>query len=288
MIGYQTSFTDADRDKITRDFLPFIKYTAHRFAWRLPPQLTIDDLISVGIVGLLEALTRYREGEAKINTFVEYRIKGAMLDELRNHSPVSKSVKKKVASIKKAHVELERELGRPPDDEEIAESLDITLDDYYRTLARSHCSDSIRFEDFGERHHEDERLDLTECIADSAAKSPLDLLEEKRRNETLAKLIEELPEKEKLVLALYYWEEMTMKEIGKIMNLSEGRVCQLHSQAVIRLKSKLTPPDDDSKAKDADAGVPIAPSRDERTRTPHVPLRGKARPAGAAVGRTAL
>lgn len=240
MIRHHREFSEAEKEKITKDFLPFIKYTAYRFAWRLPPQLTVDDLVSVGIVGLLEALTRYREGEAKLNTFVEYRIKGAMLDELRNHSPVPKSLKKKVVSIKKAHLELERELGRQPGDEEVAGSLGISLDEYYRTLTSSHCTDTIRFEDFGDKCNEDERLDLTECIADTRARSPLEILEEKHRSETLAKLIEELPEKEKIVLSLYYWEELTMKEIGRIMHLSEGRVCQLHSQAVIRMKSKLT------------------------------------------------
>jgi RNA polymerase sigma factor for flagellar operon FliA len=277
MISSHTEFNEAEKERITRDFLPFIKYTAYRFAWRLPPQLTIDDLISVGIVGLLEALTRYREGEAKLNTFVEYRIKGAMLDELRNHSPVPKSLKKKIVSIKKAHVELERELGRPPEDEEVAESLDLTLDDYYRTLTSAQCTDTIRFEDFGDKFNEDERLDLTECIADTRTKSPLEILEEKNRSEMLARRIEELPEKEKLVLSLYYWEEMTMKEIGKIMNLSEGRVCQLHGQAIIRIKSKLS-------AREEELQHDAEELRTAKTaRTPAQPRAYEARPRAEAV-----
>jgi RNA polymerase sigma factor for flagellar operon FliA len=242
MTDYKVELSEQEKEKIINDSLPFIKYTAYRLAHRLPPQLAVNDLISVGIVGLLDALQRYAEGRVKLNTFVEYRIKGAMLDELRSHDWVPRSLKTKIGQIKKAHRELEQNLGRMPSEEEIAERLDITLDEYYRTVQSASNAVVFSFEDFRDKMYEESDMDVTECIPDPDAKTPLELLEENSSKEALAQLIERLPEKEKLILSLYYWEELTMKEIGKILHLTEGRVCQLHNQALIRLKAQINLP----------------------------------------------
>ncbi len=233
----KTELTEREKEKIINESLPFIKYTAYRLAHRLPPQLAANDLISVGIVGLLDALQRYTEGRVKLKTFVEYRIKGAMLDELRSHDWVPRSLKTKIGQIKKAHRELEQDLGRMPSEEEIAERLEISLDEYYRTVQSASNAVVFSFEDFRDRFSEDSDVDVTECIPDRNAKTPLELLEENSAKADLADLIERLPQKEKIILSLYYWDEMTMKEIGKVLRLTEGRVCQLHNQAMIRLKS---------------------------------------------------
>jgi len=238
MLGYATELNEEEKEKIIKDLLPFIKYTAYRLAWRLPPQLTVDDLISVGIIGLLDALQRYNKGRVKLNTFAQFRIKGAMLDELRAHNWIPKSMKKKIDSIKNAHLKLEKELGRLPEDEEVTRSLGMTPDEYYRILQIANAQVALRFEDFSEKYEEN-GLDVTECIPDHNAKSPLEILEDNMKKDVLAGLINELPEKEKLILSLYYWDEMTMKEIAKVLKLTEGRVCQLHSQALIRLKARL-------------------------------------------------
>jgi len=242
MTDYKVNMSEAEKEKIINDSLPFIKYTAYRLAHRLPPQLAVNDLISVGIVGLLDALQRYTEGRVKLNTFVEYRIKGAMLDELRSQDWVPRSLKTKIGQIRKAHRELEQNLGRMPYEEEIAERLEITLDEYYKTVQNASNAVVFSFEDFRDKMYEESDMDVTECIPDPNAKSPLELLEESTSKEALADLIEHLPEKEKLILSLYYWEEMTMKEIGKILRLTEGRVCQLHNQALIRLKAQINIP----------------------------------------------
>ncbi len=242
MTDYKVEMSEAEKEKIINDSLPFIKYTAYRLAHRLPPQLAVSDLISVGIVGLLDALQRYTEGRVKLNTFVEYRIKGAMLDELRSHDWVPRSLKTKIGQIRKAHRELEQDLGRMPYEEEIAERLEITLDEYYRTVQNASNAVVFSFEDFRDKMYEESDMDVTECIPDPEAKNPLELLEENSSKEALAQLIERLPEKEKLILSLYYWEEMTMKEIGKVLHLTEGRVCQLHNQALIRLKAQINIP----------------------------------------------
>ena len=237
--GYKDELSEEMKEQIVKDSLPFIKYTAHRLAWGLPPQLTVEDLISVGVMGLLDALQRYTEGRVKINTFVQFRIKGAMLDELRSHNWIPKSMGKKISSIKNAHLKLEKELGRLPDEKEVTEHLGITLDEYYKILQIANTQATVRFEDLNGKSFKEDDLDMMECISDPEQKSPLDMLEENNEKEALARIIDELPEKEKLVLSLYYWEEMTMKEIAKVLKLTEGRVCQLHGQALIRLKAKM-------------------------------------------------
>jgi RNA polymerase sigma factor for flagellar operon FliA len=242
MTEYKVEMSEAEKEKIINDSLPFIKYTAYRLAHRLPPQLAVNDLISVGIVGLLDALQRYTEGRVKLNTFVEYRIKGAMLDEPRSHDWVPRSLKTKIGQIRKAHRELEQGLGRTPHEEEIAERLHISLDEYYRTVQSASNAVVFSFEDFRDKAYEESDLDVMECIPDPDTKTPLELLEESSSKEALAHLINHLPEKEKLILSLYYWDEMTMKEIGKVLHLTEGRVCQLHNQALIRLKAQIDLP----------------------------------------------
>jgi RNA polymerase sigma factor for flagellar operon FliA len=239
MIQNKREFSEEEKEQIIKDSLPFIKYTAYRLTWRLPPQLTVDDLMSVGIVGLLDALSRYREDKGKINTFLEYRIKGAMLDELRAHDWISKSMKKKIASVEKAFLELEREKGRLPEAEEIAEKLNMSLDEYYKILHGAHSGIMLRFEEFNRKMGSESSFDLEESIPDPNMKTPLELYEDNKKKELFADLIDKLPEKEKVILSLYYWEEMTMKEIGKVLNLTEGRICQLHNQALIRLRAAI-------------------------------------------------
>ncbi|MFA5073236.1 MAG: FliA/WhiG family RNA polymerase sigma factor [Nitrospirota bacterium] len=239
MSGYKTEITEPEKEQIIKDFLPFIKYTAYRLGKRLPPQLTVNDLISSGVVGLLDSLQRYETGRVKLSTFVEHRIRGAMLDELRSQDWVPRSVKSKINAIKKAHQKLEQELGRLPLDEEIAASVSITLDEYYKIMQDAHAAITLSLEDFGSSIYDEHDLHAMERIADPSARTPFEILEDTALKESLARHIGSLPEKEKIVLSLYYWDELTMKEIGKVMKLSEGRVCQLHNQALVRLKAKL-------------------------------------------------
>jgi RNA polymerase sigma factor for flagellar operon FliA len=205
----------------------------------LPPQLSINDLISVGIVGLLDALQRYEEGRVKLSTFVEHRIRGAMLDELRAQSWMPRSTKKKVDSIRKAHQQMEQELGRPPEDWEVTKKLGLSLDEYHRTLQDAHNAVTFSFEDFTMHADDDGEMDVKVCLPDPDAKTPLDILEENSEKDRLAALIGVLPEKGQLVLSLYYWGGLTMKGIGKVLGVTEGRVCQLHNQALVRLKARL-------------------------------------------------
>jgi RNA polymerase sigma factor for flagellar operon FliA len=239
MSGYKAEYTEEQKEQIIKEFTPFIKYTAFRLGSRIPPQLTVDDLISVGIMGLLDAMGSYEPSKAKLKTYAEFRIKGAMLDELRAFDPASRSLKEKSNGIKKTFMELERELQRTPEDEEVAARLKITLDEYYKTLGDVDGVVTLRFEDFQGKADGEDGMDLLSNMPDTKYKDPLSGLEDASMKGIVAKHISVMPEKEKLVLSLYYWDELTMKEIGKVLSLSEGRVCQLHSQAVHRLKGKV-------------------------------------------------
>lgn len=228
-----------DRERIIREFLPFIRYTARRLGWRLPPGLSEDDLVSAGVIGLLDALGKFRAGEVKLKTYAEYRIRGAMLDELRAADNLPRSVRDRVNAMKSAHARLEQTLGRTPDDDEVAAALGISIDEYHRTLLENGSGLTIRFGDFEERGDGSGDGGFVEGVADPGAPDPLATLECESRRRMLASVIGELPEKEKLVLSLYYWDELTMKEIGKTLGLTEGRVCQLHAQAILRCKARL-------------------------------------------------
>jgi RNA polymerase sigma factor for flagellar operon FliA len=234
----KADITEEEKESIINEFLPFIKYTAYRLSWGLPPQLTAEDLISVGVMGLLDALQRYTEGRVKLGTFVQFRIRGAMLDELRAHNWIPKSMNRKISAIRTAHLDLERKLGRLPEEKEVAAFLGITLDEYFKTL-RIGTMQISSFDDINGKVRGEDHLDITECLSDPDAKSPFEILEDNEKKGLITGLIDRLPEKEKLILSLYYWEEMTMKEIAMVMKLTEGRICQLHNQALTRLKAKL-------------------------------------------------
>jgi RNA polymerase sigma factor FliA len=238
MYGYNVKISSQEREEIIKEFLPVVRYTAYRLSWRLPPQISVDDLISVGLNGLIEALERFEKGKVKLKTYAQYRIRGAMLDELRAVEWIPRSRKKKINTLKEVHHRLEKELKRMPEDEEVAAALQISLDEYYQILEESKNGAPFKFEDF-EALSEKQDINLMDNIEDPNGKDPLSLLEELDQKKMVAQVIDELPEKEKMVLSLYYWEELTMKEVGAVLNLTESRVCQLHNQALVRLKSKI-------------------------------------------------
>jgi RNA polymerase sigma factor for flagellar operon FliA len=239
MLKYKKQIDEDKKEEIIKEFLPYIKYTAYRLSWKLPPHITIDDLISVGIMGLMDALNRFEPGKVKLKTYAELRIKGSMIDELRATAWIPRSMKKKIDVINNARMKLEKKYNRMPDDTEVAKSLKMPLDEYFKILKYAVSTNPIRLEDFRNNKYSDTDLNITECIADPKAKTPLAILEENDTKDQLAELIDTLPGKEKLVLSLYYWEELTMQEIGKVLSITESRVCQIHSQALIKLKTKL-------------------------------------------------
>jgi RNA polymerase sigma factor FliA len=238
MYGYNIKMSSQDKERIVKEFLPVVRYTAYRLSWRLPPQISVDDLISVGLNGLFDALDRFEQGKVKLKTYAQYRIKGAMLDELRAMEWIPRSKKKKINTLREVHSKLEKEFKRVPEDEEVAAALKLSLDEYYQILEESKGGITLKFEDY-ENNSESPNINLVDNIEDPNGKNPLNILMELDQKKSMARIIDELPEKEKMVLSLYYWEELTMKEVGAVLGLTESRVCQLHNQALIRLKAKI-------------------------------------------------
>ena len=243
MLGYKNNtITEKEKEAIIQDMLPYIKYTAYRLAWRLPPQLTIDDLISAGVLGLLDAIERFDPSkQATLKTYAEYRIKGAMLDELRAAEWIPKHLQKKINDLKTTYNELEKRLGRPPSEEEVAEELGIDVEDIFKLLNNAHIAVTLSLDGIEKRidNKNDGDYDIYEHIEDKSSINPLKLLEDNEKKKVLAEKIKKLPEREQLILSLYYWDELTFREIGDILGVSESRVSQLHSQALLRLKSEI-------------------------------------------------
>ncbi len=238
--GYRAITTEDEKEAVLKDMLPYIKYTAYRLAWRLSPQLTIDDLLSVGVIGLLDAIERYDPSRhTNIKTYAEYRIKGAMLDELRSAEWAPKQLQKKINDLKSAYRRLEQKLDRPPSEEEVAKELGIAPDELFKLLQDANGSVTMSLEDIEYRVGQggDGDYNIYEHIQDKNADDPLTLLEKSDFKDHLVKAMDRLPEREKIILSLYYWEEITFKEIGKVLSISESRVSQLHSQALIRMKA---------------------------------------------------
>ncbi len=231
--------SEEQKERIVEQFLPRVKYYASKYAFCLPPELSIEDLVSAGIVGLLEAIERYDPSmNATLSTFADFRIRGAIIDEIRSMQWASKDARKKLEEVRKAYSELEKSFNRIATDEEVAERLNITLDDLYKTLSMANIMNMISLEDLGVSK-DGESLDILECISKEDDKDMLDELNLKELRSALGSAIDELPEKERLVITLYYFEELTMKEIGRVLDISESRVCQLHAKVLVKLKNRM-------------------------------------------------
>lgn len=233
---YRKIDTRQKEDLILR-FAPLIKLIVNRIALRLPPHVDSEDLINSGVIGLMDAIEKYDPMRGtSFKTYAEFRIKGAILDELRTLDWFPRSIRQKVNRLESAYADLERQLGRAASDEEVAGALNIDLEEYYEILAQASAVSLVSLYDMG--REDGEERSFLECIA-SGEEGPAAALECQEVYETVGKAIERLPEKERLVISLYYYDEMTMKEIGRVLNLTESRVSQIHTKAVLRLRAKL-------------------------------------------------
>lgn len=231
---------DAERERVIREFASVVRAMAHRLAYRLPAHLDADDLISAGVIGLMDAMTKYDPSrETKFKTYAEFRIRGAMLDEIRSMDWIPRSVHERIGLLQRTHNELLKRHGRPPTDHEVAAALNMSIEELDEFLSRSQGAVVISLDDLGVREVDSHRI-LT-ALVDTENPDPLAQVLSDNVRDVLAKAIGELPEKERTVLQLYYYEELTMKEIGGILNVTESRVCQIHTKAVVRLKGKLQP-----------------------------------------------
>jgi RNA polymerase sigma factor FliA len=209
-------------------------------AAKLPAHIQAEDLISAGIIGLIDALDKFNPArEVQFKTYAQIRIQGAMKDELRALDWASRSMRQKVKRLEQAYATLERELGRPPASEEVASSLGIKMAAFEDMLDDVKGTTLVSLEELGQGPASEDKSALLEAVLTRQDQDPLEMLNLQDLKKALTVAIAELPEKERLVLSLYYFEELTMKEVGKVLNLTESRISQLHTQAVLRLRAKL-------------------------------------------------
>jgi RNA polymerase sigma factor for flagellar operon FliA len=226
-----------DKETLLSQHAPLVTRLAHQLKAKLPPSVEVDDLIQAGMIGLLDAVSRYETDRgAQFETFAVQRIRGSMLDELRSSDWLPRAVRQNMRQIEAAISTLQQRVGRPPSEKEIAAELGLSLYDYQKLLTESGGHQLIYYEDFQDSGEDDHFLDR-HC-ADSAA-NPLEYLLEHDFRGALVEAIEELPEREKLLMSLYYEKDLNLKEIGAVLGVTESRVCQIHSQAVARLRAKL-------------------------------------------------
>lgn len=214
-----------------------VKYIAQRLAIKLPPNVEMDDLISNGMMGLLDAIEKFdAKKDVKFSTYAQIRVKGAMLDGLREMDWVSRSARAKSDEVERVYTALENKLGRPANEAEVAKEMGLSLDELMTMLGEIGCAAMLSIEDFSAGSDD---LNLLDIVADQKGDDAQALLGKKELKEALGKAVDSLSEKERLVVTLYYYEELTMKEVGAVLDLTESRVCQLHTQAMLRLKGKL-------------------------------------------------
>ena len=227
------------RDQMINNHYNLVKKVAYRILYRLPNGVDVNDLISAGILGLIDAVDKFDPSkEKRFESYAEFRVKGAILDELRSYDYMTRTTRRKSNKINKAASELEHELGRPPTAEELAGKLEISIEDYHLTIKEAQDCTFLDVDDLG-------------IEGKSQLENILDIIGEKKQPDQYSKVylddliakvqesIEELPEKLKLVVGLYYFDELNYKEIGNVLDVSESRVSQIHSDAIKKIKKKL-------------------------------------------------
>ncbi|BCM25446.1 RNA polymerase sigma factor FliA [Methyloradius palustris] len=225
------------KDELLNQHAGLVKKLAYQLKAKLPPSVELDDLIQAGMMGLLDAVNRYEDTHgAQFETYAAQRIRGAMIDELRSADWLPRSVRKNMRDVEAAIHQLEQQLGRPPTEGEVAKKLDLGLEEYYDMLGDCSGHQLLHYEDFGESDNSDHFLDR--FVQDNSGDPMQGLLSDNFRT-ALIEAIQGLPEREKILMGLYYEQELNLKEIGAVMNVSESRVCQLHSQAIARLRANM-------------------------------------------------
>jgi len=228
-----------DRERLISENVHLVKIIAYQVAVNLPPHIEVEDLISAGTIGLLEAIERFDASKGvQFNTYASIRIRGAIMDELRSMDWMTRSMRDKSNQIERAYGEVERRTGRTAEVEEVAGVLGISIDEFHALLGQVSALSVLNLEDLGIRNR-DEGLNILDCIEDPEGKDPGHIARLNEIKMRIVEAVEGLPEKEQLIIVLYYYEDLTLKEIGKTLSITESRVCQLHSQTMHRLKARL-------------------------------------------------
>jgi RNA polymerase sigma factor for flagellar operon FliA len=236
-------------ESLIQEYAPLIKYIAQRLAYRLPASVCLEDLISAGVLGLMDAIEKYDPTRGTtFKTYAELRIRGAMIDDLRQLDWVPRSVRQKEHALTKAYAEIERRQRRPAEDEEVAALLALDLDEFYDWLTQVRGVSLLRLDMPLEPAPKGNPINYLDTLLVDAAPGPLQIAETQNLKMHIAEAIEQLPLREKVVISLYYYEELTMQEIGKVLELTLSRISQLHTKAILHLRAALQSPQQDQYA----------------------------------------
>ena len=238
---YKQSHSAEAREKVILHYAPLVKYVAGRVSTGLPPSVEFGDLVSYGVFGLLDAIEKYDPDRGiKFETYAIARIKGAIIDELRADDWVPRSVRFKAREIERAYVALESELRRIPTDDEVAEKLGISVPEYLNLLSKMSLISLVALDELwtvsGDKP---DKISLADIVEDVKVKDPSKTFEIEEMKDIIADSINHLPERERIVVTLYYFEGLTMREIGEVLSVTESRVCQMHTKAILRLRARL-------------------------------------------------
>mgnify|MGYP000408209934 CR=1 FL=1 len=239
MSDFETENLVLSDDVLLKEYLPLVRRLAYRLASRLPENIEVDDLINSGVIGLLDAVGKYdRTREVQFKIYAEFRIRGAMLDDLRSQDWATRGLRQESNALENAYAELEHRLGRPAEDHEVAAAMGLSLEEFHKLLGRARGISLVNFEDLSSPAVNNPR-DPLELISLIENEDPYVLCRDREAQEMLALAIDSLGERDRLVLQLYYFEELNLKEIGLVLEVSESRVCQMRTQAIIRLRNRI-------------------------------------------------
>lgn len=240
-VQYKEHGSKLAKDKILAEYTSLVKYTAQRISLNLPKSVELDDLIGSGVFGLIKAVETFDLSLGfKFETFATHKIRGAILDELRAQDWVPRSIRTKSKNLQSTYARLEQDLGRIPYDDEVADELGVTMSEFESLLTEVAPTTIVSLEEqLPSRGGDAKSLTLIDTIGDPSGADPLKELGYQEVKRILKETIGDLPEKEKLVVALYHYEELTLREIGQVLGITESRVSQIHSKAMIKLRSRL-------------------------------------------------
>ena len=231
---------NSSRDQLILEYSPLIKYIAQKIAARLPANIELDDLMSSGVIGLMDAIEKYDANrDNKFKTYAEFRIRGAILDELRAQDWVPRSVREKAKQLERCYSKIEQIKGRHATDEEVCEELGISQAEFHDLLNQVRSVSLLSYDDLSSFSKADKRSLHGLNESNSRAPTPFNEVSVAWIKKMISEAIHDLPEKQRLVLSLYYYEDLNLKEIGRVLDVTESRVSQLHTQAILRLKAKL-------------------------------------------------
>lgn len=240
-IEYRKVKSTALRDKFIRQYMPLVKYVAGKLAVGLPSSVEFDDLVGFGQFGLLDAIEKFDpEKNVKFKTYAVTRIRGAIFDELRQLDWIPRSVRQKSREIEDTISDLESKLGRTASDAEIAKQMGVSESEYQQTVMKVSGTSVLSLNDVWYSGSDSDYMSIGDSIESPSSLNPDVIVEREEIRRVIIQAINELPEKEKMVIVLYYHEDLTFKEIGQVLDVSESRISQLHSKANLRLRSKLT------------------------------------------------